>query len=70
MGRSEFLRRRKPQAAAAFEKFAQAAVAGTASALDHLRGDAVAQFAAPAASFEPVFPAHDLIHGNRGGFGF
>ena len=64
----ELLNRGKRQAAAAFEQAAQTAVAGAARTLNHYRGNAVAQLAAPAAAFEPVFPAHDLTYWDRGGF--
>src|ERR1035441_3045846 len=66
----QFFRRRERQSTLTFEELAQAAVAGAARAAHHRRRDAVAEFAAPASAFEPVFPAHDLSHGDRGGFGF
>ena len=52
------------------EEFAQAAVAGAAGALDHFRRDAVAEFAAPAPAFEPVFPTDGAFNRNAGDFQF
>src|ERR1039458_7567456 len=66
----QFFRRRERQSTLTVEELAQAAVAGAARAAYDSWRDAVAEFAAPASAFEPVFPAHDLSHGDRGDFGF
>lgn len=54
----EFRGGRKGQAAFAMKQLFQPPVAGTALAADHLRGDAVAQFAAMTPPFQPVLVAN------------